>query len=177
MSACSQASHAPGCTNYTGMWLLLNKGTRATPQPCPTHCPDIVSLPLAITHFQKSRQSHRIWALLMMTRMACQIHSYRIDSQSVECRTARNESRLRLLRRCALMRIAKINTSSILPSRDLHSCARRTPPLKYLENGRPRASPPPPLNPSPNPSIRLLHPQPPPSTLHRPQPSSNQTRR
>ena len=43
--------------NYTGMWLLLDKGTRATPQPCLAHCPAIASLTLAITHFHRHRGS------------------------------------------------------------------------------------------------------------------------
>jgi hypothetical protein len=104
--------------NYTGMWLLLNKGTQATPQR-----PAIVSLPVAITQFRRYRGCTDVetkpWDLveLTMTMMACQIVSYGVKSRSIECKTVSftDWSLLGLLRRCDLMRTAKINTA-LIPS-------------------------------------------------------------
>lgn len=108
--------------------------------------------------------------------MACQIVPYRVEARRVECKTAGDWLLLGLLRRCDILRTAKINTALIHPSKYLHSCVRQTPLDRYRQNVRPRPSPPPPLNPSRN-LINPTNPQPPAPTLLRPQPSSKQIRK
>lgn len=54
---CPLAAKLPTYSVHEPHWNVAasDKGTRATPQPCQTHCPAIVSLPLAITHFRRYR--------------------------------------------------------------------------------------------------------------------------